>query len=227
MLLRDIDTVDEVLRSHSAELGSDYAAYRNHVYRVLNLCAAQSSPDSESLEKVALAAVFHDLGIWTDGTFDYLPPSIRLATAYLLRTGRNEWTPEIAAMILEHHKISRYRGDSGALVESFPAGGLDRRLTRPAPFRASAIGRQFRLLGVAERRLSSATPSALARTRAHESTDAASDDPAVRGAGDYASRKRIRASAYISGAVVMPSCACPGSTSFCASGRTAARASVM
>jgi len=118
-MLRDVGTVDEVLRSHAAELGPDYAAYRNHVYRVLNLCVAQSSPDAESLEKVAIAAVFHDLGIWTDGTFDYLSPSIRLASAYLLRAGRAEWTTEIAAMILEHHKISRYRGGSGPLVESF------------------------------------------------------------------------------------------------------------
>jgi hypothetical protein len=119
MLLTEVDTVDELLRSHSAELGSDYLAYKNHVYRVLNLCVAQSSPDSESLEKIAIAAVFHDLGIWTDATFDYLPPSIRRASAYLVETGRAEWTPEIAAMILEHHKISRYRGDSGSLVEPF------------------------------------------------------------------------------------------------------------
>ncbi len=119
MLLRDVDIVDEVLRSYSAQLGSDYAAYKNHVYRVLNFCAAQSSPDPVSLEKIAIAAVFHDLGIWSDGTFDYLPPSIRLATAYLHRTGRAEWTAEIEAMILEHHKISRYRGNSGPLVESF------------------------------------------------------------------------------------------------------------
>jgi hypothetical protein len=119
MLLRDVGTVDEVLRSHSAELGPDHAAYKNHVYRVLNLCVAQSSPDSESIEKIAIAAVFHDLGIWTDRTFDYLPPSIRLASAYLLRTGRAEWAPEVAAMILEHHKISRYRGDAGPLVEPF------------------------------------------------------------------------------------------------------------
>lgn len=119
MLVSDVDTVDEVLRSHSAELGSDYGAYENHVYRVLNLCVAQTVPDSESLEKIAIAAVFHDLGIWTNRTFDYLPPSIRLAKAHLLQTGRAEWTPEIEAMILEHHKISRYRGDSGPLVESF------------------------------------------------------------------------------------------------------------
>jgi hypothetical protein len=118
-MLTAVDTVDGVLRDHEAELGSDYAAYRNHVYRVLNFCVAQSSVNPESLEKIAIAAAFHDLGIWTAGTFDYLPPSIRLAKAYLLRTNRPEWTEEIGAMILEHHKISRYRGDSSPLVERF------------------------------------------------------------------------------------------------------------
>jgi HD domain len=118
-MLTAVDTVEGVLRDHEAELGSDYAAYRNHVYRVLNFCVAQWLPNPESLEKLAIAAAFHDLGIWTDGTFDYVPPSIRLATAYLLRTNRPEWTEEIGAMILEHHKISRYGGDSSPLVERF------------------------------------------------------------------------------------------------------------
>ena len=61
-MLTAVDTVDGVLRDHEAELGSDYAVYRNHVYRVLNFCVAQSSPSPESLEKIAVAAAFHDLG---------------------------------------------------------------------------------------------------------------------------------------------------------------------
>jgi hypothetical protein len=59
------------------------------------------------------------MGIWTDATFDYLAPSVRLAAAHLARSGRAEWTAEITAMILEHHKISRYRGDPQWLVEPF------------------------------------------------------------------------------------------------------------
>ena len=46
----------------------------------MNLCVALRSGNAERLEKIAIAAAFHDTGIWVDGTFDYLPPSIRLAT---------------------------------------------------------------------------------------------------------------------------------------------------
>ena len=119
MLLTEIAALDEVLNAHAAELGGDFTAYRNHTYRVVNLCAALSSSEPEPLQKVAIAAAFHDLGIWTDGTFDYLQPSIRLAAAHLAQSGRTEWTAEITAMILEHHKISAYRGDPGWLVEPF------------------------------------------------------------------------------------------------------------
>lgn len=115
----EIATLDELLAGYAAELGSDWTAYRNHTYRVVNLCAALSSSDPEPLEKIAIAAAFHDLGIWTDGTFDYLQPSIRLAGAHLAHSGRANWTAEITAMILEHHKISAWRGDPGWLVEPF------------------------------------------------------------------------------------------------------------
>jgi hypothetical protein len=35
--------------------------------------------DRVDLEKIAVAAVFHDLGIWTNKTFDYIAPSVALA----------------------------------------------------------------------------------------------------------------------------------------------------
>ena len=108
VLLTEIPILDELLHAHVGVLGRDFVGYRNHTYRVVNLCVAQSSRDRESLEKMAIAAAFHDMGIWTDGTFDYLPPSVRLATAYLAAAGRTEWTAEISEMILEHHKISEY-----------------------------------------------------------------------------------------------------------------------
>lgn len=119
MLLTEIATLDEVLQAHATELGGDFTAYRNHTYRVVNLCAALSSEDPGPLEKMAIAAAFHDLGIWTDGTFDYLQPSIRLAAAHLVSKGQEEWTPEITEMILQHHKVSAYRGDPCWLVEPF------------------------------------------------------------------------------------------------------------
>ena len=93
--------------------------YRNHAYRVANLCAIQSPSGAEGLEKIAVAAAFHDLGIWTDHTFDYLAPSVRLASAWLAASDKAAWTPEVAEMILNHHKVTRYRGRPEWLVEPF------------------------------------------------------------------------------------------------------------
>jgi hypothetical protein len=120
MLLTAIGTLDEVLHEHAGVLGEDFTAYRNHAYRVVNLCLALSAGGgADRLEKVAIAAAFHDLGIWTDGTFDYLPPSVELARAHLARSGRSRWASEVSAMIREHHKVSRHRGDPEGLVEPF------------------------------------------------------------------------------------------------------------
>jgi hypothetical protein len=126
MLLKKIATLDEVLEAHATVLSRDFVAYQNHTYRVANFCLAQiaqvaGEADGEQLERVAIAAAFHDLGIWTDRTFDYLPPSVRLATAYLARIGKPEWESEITEMIEAHHKLSPYRGDraSRSLVEPF------------------------------------------------------------------------------------------------------------
>jgi hypothetical protein len=116
-LVRQISILDKVLDGHAAELGGDFTAYRNHAYRVVNLCLALSPDGPEHLEKIAIAAAFHDLGIWTDHTFDYIPPSITLARAHLIASGQTAWISEITEMILQHHKISSYRGD--ALVEEF------------------------------------------------------------------------------------------------------------
>jgi HD superfamily phosphodiesterase len=53
------------------------------VYRVVNLCLAIVGDSRAELEKIAVAAVFHDLGIWTNHTFDYIAPSVTLAREHL------------------------------------------------------------------------------------------------------------------------------------------------
>lgn len=114
-----IALLDELLAAHAGVLGGDFEAYRNHTYRVLNLALALSGKNSERVEELAIAAAFHDMGIWSNHTFDYLAPSAELARAYLRRVGKADWSPEIVQMILQHHKITRYRGESSGLVESF------------------------------------------------------------------------------------------------------------
>jgi hypothetical protein len=93
-VLTELRVLDDVLLAHAPQLGADLPAYRNHAYRVANLCAALRPPDPDSHDKIAIAAALHDLGIWTADTFDYLPPSIELATDYLRSSGRPEWTAE-------------------------------------------------------------------------------------------------------------------------------------
>jgi HD domain len=105
-LVTSLPTVDEVLDNHAAELGRDFVAYRNHVYRVVNLCRAVVGDSRVELEKIAVAAVFHDLGIWTNQTFDYIAPSVAIARAHLAGRGLADWIPEIEAMIVNHHKVT-------------------------------------------------------------------------------------------------------------------------
>jgi hypothetical protein len=129
MLETRIVLLDEVLSAHTAELGADFEGSRNHAYRVANFCLALTSTaaaagDPERVAKIAVAAAFHDLGIWTDETFDYLPPSSRLANAYLAGTGRSDWAPEISEMILQHHKLTPFRNGLCALVEPFRRADL-------------------------------------------------------------------------------------------------------
>jgi hypothetical protein len=118
-LLTRLPTVDEVLDDHASELGHDMVGYRNHVYRVANFCVAIIGDGRVELEKIAVGAVFHDLGIWTARTFDYLGPSIALAHEHLIARGRADWFPEIQAMIAEHHKITPAQANPFSLVESF------------------------------------------------------------------------------------------------------------
>jgi hypothetical protein len=118
-LLTSLPIVDEVLDIHASQLGPDRAAYRNHVYRVVNLTVAIVGKARLELEKIAIAAVFHDLGIWTNNTFDYIAPSVALAREHLAGRGMADWVPEIEAMIADHHKITPTRAHPQSLVESF------------------------------------------------------------------------------------------------------------
>src|SRR5262245_9074962 len=118
-LITSFPTVEEVLEEHASQLGHDLTAYRNHVYRVVNLCLAIAGDRPVELEKVAVAAVFHDLGIWTNHTFDYIAPSVAIAHEHLAARGKADWIPEIEAMIADHHKITPSRAHPQSLVESF------------------------------------------------------------------------------------------------------------
>jgi hypothetical protein len=118
-LLTSLPLVDAVLDAHAGDVGRDLTAYRHHVYRVVNLAARFGGGDAAWLERVQIAGAFHDLGIWTAGTFDYLEPSVHAATAFLAGTGRIGWTEPVVEAIRDHHKVTASRGPHAALAEPF------------------------------------------------------------------------------------------------------------
>jgi hypothetical protein len=126
-------TVDAILSGYRRELGADFEAYRNHASRVFLRCLGiLEQPDADTVEKIAIAAAFHDLAIWTDQTYDYLEPSCRLARQYLAGIGRGDWAGEIEAMIAWHHKITPCRA-FGPLAEAFRRADWRDVLLMPLP----------------------------------------------------------------------------------------------
>lgn len=93
--------------------------YRNHVYRVLNYFAVLRGSHLPVPLSVQVAAAFHDLGIWTNDTLDYLIPSMVQAVAHLRAHGLDDLAPEVEALIWEHHKLSAYHGSHEDTVEIY------------------------------------------------------------------------------------------------------------
>jgi hypothetical protein len=99
-VLTQLELLDTLHGQHAGLLGKEFDAYRNHTYRLVNFCAAQlAARDDEAQQKIQIAAAFHDLGIWSAHTFDYLPPSNALAQAWLSANGKQAWSDDIAGMI--------------------------------------------------------------------------------------------------------------------------------
>ncbi|MGF1992194.1 MAG: hypothetical protein RMY62_030590 [Nostoc sp. ZfuVER08] len=116
--------LEEILGRWKNEVGNDYVGYKNHVYRMIHFCLAQRDFDSVAREKIIIAGCFHDLGIWSNDTFDYLPPSVALAKDYLWQNSLEQWIPEIELMIGTHHKLRKYEDMENPLVEVFRKGDL-------------------------------------------------------------------------------------------------------
>ena len=115
--------VDEILAPWRWRLGKDYDGYRNHVIRMLNFCISLHPLSDEARQKLLIAGAFHDLGIWSDDTVDYLGPSVALAQKYLREQGLEAWSDEIGDIINFHHKLTAYDG-AFELAEVFRQGDL-------------------------------------------------------------------------------------------------------
>lgn len=111
--------IESLFDTYAERFGRDQTAYRNHIYRVVNLVASQRPLTEEELDQVAIAGFFHDAGIWLAGTFDYLEPSARLAGHYLEEQGLQDWQDPVRDMVLNHHKLTRFSSDALSLGEMF------------------------------------------------------------------------------------------------------------
>lgn len=120
-LLTQLPLVDALFDQYADRFGKQQSAYRNHVYRLINIVHLHLPLSGDTLDQVQIAGFFHDAGIWLAGTFDYLQPSARLANHYLKEQQLGLWQPVVHAMIMNHHKISAYdnKDSATALVEAF------------------------------------------------------------------------------------------------------------
>lgn len=116
------ELIDTILSDYKMELGSDFERYRNHVCRVFFFATLLSNANEDEQKQIAISAAFHDLGMWSANTFNYLDPSIKLAEEYLIKNKHENWTTRIKEIISNHHKLTPYRRNY--LVESFRKADL-------------------------------------------------------------------------------------------------------
>jgi hypothetical protein len=125
-ILRTHPLLEEIFATHREHARGDdvgYEGYRGHAYRVLNLARAiVPDDDGERDDKLAVAAAFHDLDAFS--ALDYLASSIRAQDAWLQRTGREAWAPELAVVVAQHHRFLPYRGAHAPLAEAFRRADL-------------------------------------------------------------------------------------------------------
>lgn len=116
-ITKSLPTLDNILNQYKSAIGKDFTGYRNHCYRVYHICQALAALNEVEQQKLQLALAFHDLGLFTEDTVDYLPPSMALADKYLKEHHLENWQAEIALMIGEHHKITPFHNYKYPLVE--------------------------------------------------------------------------------------------------------------
>ncbi|WP_375176462.1 HD domain-containing protein [Marinobacter mobilis] len=120
----DICQIDDILAPWQSVIGRDFQGYRNHVVRMVTFCQRLRVCRREDVQKLVIAGCFHDIGLWTRDTLDYLPPSLPPAAEYLAANGLSDWLPEIEQMILLHHKLRPVEDGLSPLVELFRQGDL-------------------------------------------------------------------------------------------------------
>lgn len=119
--------VEQILAPWKTKIGADFEGYKNHVYRMLHCCFALIPCNEEDRQKLIIAACHHDIGLWSKGTVDYLPPSIHEASRYLSANGLDHWEEEVTLLIDLHHSLRALKGPKAEqypLLEAFRRADL-------------------------------------------------------------------------------------------------------
>lgn len=112
--------IEKILQEYQTIIDRDYQGYLNHCKRVAACCLILSQDSREdTIHKIAIAVAFHDIGIWTSKTIDYLEPSVKVMLSYLTLHRLLDWQIEITLMITEHHKLTTTKCSEYPLVEYF------------------------------------------------------------------------------------------------------------
>lgn len=116
------ELITNILSSYKSELGANFEKYHNHCCRVFIFASILSNASEEEKKQLAIASAFHDMGIWTANTFDYLEPSIKLAEKYLNQHQLDNWFENVKEIINNHHKLTSFKKNH--LAESFRKADL-------------------------------------------------------------------------------------------------------
>lgn len=117
--------VDEILEEFRDVINNDFDGYRNHITRMLNYCHfLLPNISQEESKKIQIAAVFHDIALWTHNRVDYLVPSYQDCHQWLEKQGLDDWKEEIQIIIDMHHLITEYKGPHKILAEAFRKADL-------------------------------------------------------------------------------------------------------
>lgn len=110
--------VEALLARYKDDIGEDFLAYRNHVYRAISYAMHFLEYDKSFEALVETAFVYHDIGLWTDRELAYLEPSEALA---LTDNEKYEWGLDDEALrgaIHWHHKLLPYKGPHQEVIEA-------------------------------------------------------------------------------------------------------------
>jgi len=121
-----VELIDTILEEYRDLMKEDFVAYRNHCQRVYGflLYLLPEPFDPSVLQKCAIAVAFHDIGIWTDNTVDYIDPSRKVAKDYLTYKGLSHWIEEVDLMIERHHQVLQGNLPENSLTNIFRKADL-------------------------------------------------------------------------------------------------------